>query len=53
MGLDIPTLLADLNEMRYAANMLPTMRVGLLPPEKRPSACIACGKYSRRAEKKS
>ncbi|MBR3867415.1 MAG: aldo/keto reductase, partial [Butyricicoccus sp.] len=32
MGLDIPTLLADLNEMRYAANMLPTMRVGLLPP---------------------
>ena len=47
MGLDIPTLLADLNEMRYAANMLPTMRVGLLPPEKRPSACIACGKCSR------
>ena len=46
MGLDIPTLLADYNEMRYAANMLPTMRVGLLPPAKRPYACIACGKCS-------
>ena len=47
MELDIPALLAEYNEMHNGASMLPVvMRIGLLPPEKRPSACIACEKCS-------
>ncbi len=47
MGLDIPELIKQYNEMR----VMPTMNIGMnidgLPEDKRPSACIACGKCSR------
>lgn len=44
MGLEIPKLLAFLNDMRFAPVMNTAMLVEAMPEEKRPSACIACGK---------
>lgn len=46
-GLDIPTLLAAYNELRFAPNLNVSMRLDALPEEKRPSACIGCGKCSK------
>ena len=46
MGLDIPTLLAGYNELRFALSPSVRSRVLLMPEDKRPSACIGCGKCS-------
>ena len=43
MGLDIPMLLATLNEVRFGAAANSGMRIEALPEDKRPSACIGCG----------
>lgn len=43
-GLDIPMLLSICNEMRFAPAVNVGMRVEALPEDKRPAACIACGK---------
>ena len=43
MGLDIPMLLATLNEVRFGAAPNSGMRIEALPEDKRPSACIGCG----------
>lgn len=43
MGLDIPMLIATLNELRFSPVLNTAMRLDALPPEKLPSACIQCG----------
>ena len=46
MGLDIPKLLEMYNEAMVtggAGGFIPSMFVGTLPEDKRPSACIGCG----------
>ncbi len=47
MGLDIPTLIAILNDLRFAVSTNTAMMLEFAPEEKRPSACIACGKCTR------
>ena len=47
MGLDIPTLIAILNDLRFAPVTNTAMMLEFAPEEKRPSACIACGKCTR------
>ena len=47
MELDIPTLIAILNDLRVAPVTNTAMMLEFAPEEKRPSACIACGKCSR------
>ena len=47
MGLDIPSLIATYNEIRFAPVMNAVMRIEFLPEEKKPSACIACGKCAQ------
>ena len=47
MGLEIPTLIAILNDLRVAPVTNTAMMLEFAPEEKRPSACIACGKCSR------
>ena len=47
MGLDIPTLIAILNDLRFAPSTNTAMMLEFAPEEKRPSACIACGKCTR------
>ncbi len=42
-GLDIPTLLALYNDLRFASTVNIGMRLDALPEEKRPEACIGCG----------
>jgi len=42
--LDIPTLLTYYNDCRFAPTIIPSMKVDALEPDKRPSACNACGK---------
>ena len=46
-GLDIPTLIAILNDLRVAPVTNTAMMLEFAPEEKRPSACIACGKCTR------
>ncbi len=46
MGLDIPLLIATLNELRVAKSMNASMKVEFLPDDKKPSACISCGACS-------
>ena len=43
MGLDIPMLLSQFNEMRFASSSIAAMRIESLPDEQKPSACIGCG----------
>lgn len=46
VGLDIPHLLELFNEYRSKQGedwFIPSMAIGLLPEDKRPSACIGCG----------
>ncbi len=47
MGLDIPTLIAILNDLRFAPSTNTAMMLEFAPEEKKPSACIGCGKCSR------
>ena len=46
-GLNIPSLLATYNELRFAPAVNTAMRIEALPEEKRPSACIGCGKCAK------
>ena len=43
-GLDIPTLIAILNDLRFAPSTNTAMMLEFAPEEQKPSACIACGK---------
>ena len=43
MGLDIPTMLATYNELKFAKVTNASMLYELMPEDKRPTACIACG----------
>lgn len=43
MGLDIPLLIATLNELRISKSMNASMKVEFLPEDKKPTACIGCG----------
>jgi len=43
MGLDIPMLMATLNEIRCTAAINIARRIEFLPEDKKPSACIGCG----------
>lgn len=47
MGLNIPMLISTYNELRFAPAMNISMRLGGLPSEKQPSACLACGKCAK------
>ena len=47
-GLDIPELLKSYNDVKFAAEGFTVgMMIDSLPPEKRPGACLSCGKCSR------
>lgn len=46
-GLNIPALLSAYNEMRFSPALGVAMRIEALPEEKRPAACIGCGKCAR------
>ena len=46
-GLDIPTHLAILNDLRFAPSVNTAMYLQALPDDKKPSACIGCGKCSK------
>ena len=43
MGLDIPTMLATYNELKFAKVTNASMLYELMPADKQPSACIKCG----------
>ena len=47
MGLDIPMLIGTYNEIRYAPVTNSILRIEALPEDKKPSACIACGKCTK------
>ncbi|MBR3286681.1 MAG: aldo/keto reductase [Bacteroidales bacterium] len=42
-GLDIPAMMAALNDLRVDASFTAPMYVESLPEDKRPSACLGCG----------
>ena len=44
MQLDIPMMIATMNEIRVAPNMNAGMRIEGLPDDKKPTACIGCGR---------
>jgi predicted aldo/keto reductase-like oxidoreductase len=46
MGLDIPALIEVYNELSCAKSLNTAMRVEFLPDDKKPDACIKCGKCS-------
>jgi len=46
-GLDIPDLISLYNEMRFATNVVTSMRVECWEADKLPSACIGCGKCTK------
>lgn len=46
-GLDIPSLLAVYNEVRFAPSVTAVLGIQSLPEEKLPSACIGCGKCAQ------
>ncbi len=43
-GLDIPTLIAILNDLRFAPSTNTAMMLEFAPEAQRPTACIGCGK---------
>lgn len=46
-GLDIPSLIADYNDLKVYVSFNVTMRTESLPEEKRPHACLQCGACAR------
>ena len=46
-GLDIPTMIAILNDLRFAPSTNTAMMLEFAPEDKKPSACIGCGKCTR------
>lgn len=47
MQLDIPRLLAEYNDLRFAHSVNIRMRIDALPEDKQPSACIGCGQCAQ------
>lgn len=47
VGLDIPLLIGNYNELRFVPTVNTAMRLDALPHDKLPSACISCGKCAR------
>ena len=47
MGLDIPTYISVLNDLRFAPITNSAMMIEFAPEDKKPSACIACGKCAK------
>lgn len=45
--MDIPFLLSVYNDIRFAPVTNTAMRIDSLPDDKRPTACIGCGKCSQ------
>ena len=46
-GLDIPVLISAYNEIRFSPSLNVPMLLDALPEDKRPAACIACGKCAK------
>lgn len=46
-GLNIPLMLSIYNEMKFSPVVNASMRLEAFPEDKRPSACIKCGKCSK------
>ena len=46
-GLDIPSLIAEYNDLKVQVSFNPIMRLEILPEEKRPHACLQCGACTR------
>ena len=44
MGLDIPTMMSICSDIRFAPVVNSVMMLQSAPDDKKPSACIACGK---------
>ena len=47
MGLDIPAMMSICSDIRFAPVVNSVMMLQFAPEEKRPSACIACGKCTK------
>jgi predicted aldo/keto reductase-like oxidoreductase len=47
MGLDIPTMMSICSDIRFAPVVNSVMMLQAAPEDKRPSACIACGKCTK------
>ena len=47
MGLDIPGFIRTYNELRVAPAANAVMRIEFMPEDKKPSACIGCGKCAK------
>ena len=47
VGLDIPLLIANYNELRFVPSVNTSMRLDALPEDKLPTACISCGNCSK------
>lgn len=47
MGLNIPRMLATLNDLTFAKSVNVCMWLQFSPADKQPSACIECGKCTR------
>ncbi len=51
-GLDIPLFLSIYNELRFSPSVNAGMRIDALPQDKRPGACVACGKCEKACPQK-
>ena len=47
MTLDIPTLIETYNDLEFFATTNSAMIIEFMPENKKPSACIACGKCKK------
>ena len=47
MGLDIPTMMSICSDIRFAPVVNSVMMIQALPEEKKPAACVACGKCTQ------
>ena len=52
MGLDIPTLLAMYNDVRFHPSFNVGMRIDAMPEDKRPTACLGCGACAKMCPQK-
>ena len=47
MGLDIPAMMSICSDIRFAPVVNSVMMLQFAPDDKKPSACIACGKCTK------